>query len=222
MLLALDTSTRKIGIALYDGSQVLHESVWTSENYHTVELAPAIETALQQGGYDIKEIQALAVALGPGSYTGLRIGLAVAKGLAMSRGLPLIGVPTFDILAAAQPVQDLDLAIVLEAGRGRLGVGWYQAKEETWRAKGPAEVLKPAEFSKKIRKPTLICGELDESLRRLLGRKRKNVVLVSPALSLRRPAYLAEIGWQRWQAGEQDDIAALAPIYLHSGEPLPG
>jgi tRNA threonylcarbamoyladenosine biosynthesis protein TsaB len=221
MLLAIDTSTQKIGLALYDGIQVLHEAVWPSPNHHTVELAPAIESALQGAGLTVDDLGAICIATGPGSFTGLRIGLAVAKGLALARNLPLIGIPTLDVLAAAQPVQDILMAAVLEAGRGRLAVGWYQGKDGDWRGKKKAEVFTPQELSKRIRKPTLICGELSEEIRRLLGRKRKNAVLVSPAHSFRRPGFLAELGWERWQSGELDDPATLAPTYLHVGDPIP-
>ena len=222
MLLAIDSATRKIGIALYDGVQVLHEAVWHSRNYHTVELAPAIEKALQRAGMDIEEVKVIAVSIGPGSYTGLRIGAAVAKGIALARSLPMVAVPTFEVIAAAQPVdEDLQLAAVLEAGRGRLSVGWYKAEEGKWQEGKEPELLTPEEFSKKIRKPTLICGELDDKVRGILGRKRKNAVLASPAQSLRRPAFLAEIAWERWQAGEIQSPAEVAPSYLQTGENIP-
>jgi tRNA threonylcarbamoyladenosine biosynthesis protein TsaB len=168
------------------------------------------------------ELGALAVALGPGSFTGLRIGLALAKGLALAQEIPLIGVPTLDILAAGQPILPLPLAAVLQAGRGRLAVGWYQAIEQEWKSASQVEILTPQELSERIQSPTWVCGEFTEEERRLLSRKRKNVLLASPALSLRRPAFLAELAWKRWQAGQVDDPASLAPIYLHYHDPIPG
>ena len=222
MLLALDTSTRTVGVALYDGVQVLSESVWNSKDYHTVELAPAVAETLSKSGVNIEDLQALVVALGPGSFTGLRIGLALAKGIALVRHLPLIGIPTLDVLAASQPLDDLQLAAVLRAGRGRLAVGWYKAENSAWHSSGDVEILTPEELTQRIQSPTLVCGELEEEERRLLGRKRKNVALASPAQSLRRPAFLAELGWRRWQQEDVDDPATLAPFYLHYNEPIPG
>jgi tRNA threonylcarbamoyladenosine biosynthesis protein TsaB len=222
MLLALDTSTRTVGVALYDGVQVLSESVWNSKNYHTVELAPAVAETLSKSGVNIEDLQALVVALGPGSFTGLRIGLALAKGIALVRHLPLIGIPTLDVLAASQPLDDLPLAAVLRAGRGRLAVGWYKAENSAWHSNGDIEILTPEELTQRIQSPTLVCGELEEEERRVLGRKRKNVTLASPAQSLRRPAFLAELGWRRWQQEDVDDPATLAPFYLHYNEPIPG
>ena len=222
MLLALDTSTRTVGVALYDGVQVLSESVWNSKDYHTVELAPAVAETLSKSGVNIEDLQALVVALGPGSFTGLRIGLALAKGIALVRHLPLIGIPTLDVLAASQPLDDLPLAAVLRAGRGRLAVGWYKAENSAWHSNGDIEILTPEELTQRIQSPTLVCGELEEEERRVLGRKRKNVTLASPAQSLRRPAFLAELGWRRWQQEDVDDPATLAPFYLHYNEPIPG
>lgn len=221
MLLAIDSATRKIGIALYDGVQVIHEAVWESKNYHTVELAPAVQTALKRARLTADDIEVIALTVGPGSYTGLRIGAALAKGLSLARHIPLIGIPTFAVLAAAQPVVEENLAVVLQAGRSRLAVGWYKNEEGVWQRGSDPDLLTAEEFSKKIRKPTLVCGELNDKLRKVLGRKRKNVSIASPANSLRRPAYLAELGWGRWQAGETDDPAKLAPYYLQTGEDIP-
>ena len=223
MLLAIDTATSKIGIALYNGVEVLHESVWLSPYRHTVELAPAIENALQQTSHSMDDVEAIGLAIGPGSYTGLRIGAAVAKGLALARSLALVAVPTFEILAVAFQVDaEFQLAAVLKAGRGRLAVGWYQAEEDQWVPADDPSLYTPDEFSKAIRVPTIVCGELDDDLRKILGRKYKNVFLASPAASLRRPALLAELAWARWQAGEISDPETTAPVYLQTNENIPG
>lgn len=214
MLLAIDTSTRQTGIALYDGAHVLHEMSWTSQYHHTVELAPAIEFALSRAGSAPADLTALAVALGPGSFTSLRTGLAAAKGMAFAQRLPLIGIPSLDVLAAAQPVSDLPLAAVLEAGRKRLAVGWYRAVKAQWRPKGDVQLYDPQALYDHLAEPALICGELDADLRALLRRKKKIIRLASPAQSQRRPGYLAELAWERWQSGHTDDPITLAPIYL--------
>jgi tRNA threonylcarbamoyladenosine biosynthesis protein TsaB len=221
MLLALDTSTQTAGLALYDGERVLYEIIWTSNDYHTVELAPAILDAIQKSGKKIDKLDAVAVALGPGSFTGLRIGLALAKGIALARHLPVIGIPSLDILAYAQPVTNLPLAAVLRAGRGRLAIDWYQANKKSWVSQNKLEVTTAEQLMEGIETPTLVAGELNEDERHILRRKKKLIELASPAHSLRRPGYLAELGWRRWQAGQNDDPAALTPIYLHHHDPIP-
>ncbi len=215
MLIAIDTSTRLIGVALYDGVQIISEMVWLSQQYHTVELAPTVSSLMERAGIPLNELKVVAVALGPGSFTGLRIGISLAKGMALAGRLAIVGVPTFDILAAAQPPGDLPMAAVLQAGRSRLAVGWYKNYSGNWRSDHQIQVLTPRELADRIKSPTIVCGELSEAERRIFKRKRKNVILATPAQSLRRPSYLAELGWRRWQKGMTDDPATLAPNYLH-------
>ncbi|MCW5874712.1 MAG: tRNA (adenosine(37)-N6)-threonylcarbamoyltransferase complex dimerization subunit type 1 TsaB [Anaerolineales bacterium] len=220
-LLAIDASTRNTGVAIYDGVRVRYECAWHSEQFHSVELAPAIQLGLRRAGVQVKELKVLAVAIGPGSYTGLRIGLALAKGMAFARNLAMVAVPTLDVLAHGQPLQELPMAAVLQAGRGRLGVGWYHAKDGDWHPSAAPELMTAAQLADRIQRPTYVCGELSEEDRATLGRKYKNAVLASPAWCLRRPAILAELGWARWQAGELADPAGLSPQYLQASDAVP-
>ena len=97
MILAIDTSTQWMGLALYDGSQILYEKVWRTNRRHTVELVPSIQNCFIETGLEMSALTAIAVALGPGSFTSMRIGLAVAKGLSLSLHIPVIGIPALDI-----------------------------------------------------------------------------------------------------------------------------
>jgi tRNA threonylcarbamoyladenosine biosynthesis protein TsaB len=223
VLLALDTSTRNIGIAIYDGIQVLCESIWISHDFHTVELAPAVAETLSRAHIDIQDLKLLAVATGPGSYTGLRIGMALAKGIALARHIPIIGIPTLDIVAESQPVSPgFSLATIIQVGRGRLAVGWYTPVDGSWHPTHPIQVMDAIKLSRLIHEPTMVCGELTEEQQRILARKYKNVILASPAHSIRRPALLAELAWKRWQTGDIDDPATISPTYLPLGAPIPG
>jgi tRNA threonylcarbamoyladenosine biosynthesis protein TsaB len=93
MLLAIDTSTQTMGIALYNEPTVIGEMMWVTASHHTVELAPAVEDLLRHCSVQVMDLQAIAVALGPGSFTSLRIGLALAKGMSLSLHIPVIGIP---------------------------------------------------------------------------------------------------------------------------------
>ena len=222
MLLAVDTSTAQVGLALYEGAQVISEYAWRSNQHHTVELAPAVAELLARSGITMDEIRALGVALGPGSFTSLRVGLSLVKGLAVARNLPLIGIPTLDIYAVAQPASKLPLLTAIQAGRRRLAVCWYKSTKNGWQAKGPARVVDIITLISEIQSPTIVCGEFTAEDRGQLAKDEVNVKLVSPAGSVRRPSVLAELAWKRWQKGDVDDEATLAPIYLHTtGEPAP-
>lgn len=220
MLLAVDTSTAQVGLALYDGAQVVSEYAWRSSQRHTVELAPAVSELLTRCGSTMDDVTALGVALGPGSFTSLRVGLSLVKGLALSRHLPLIGIPTLDILAAAQTLSRFPLAVAIQAGRSRFALGWYRRSKNGWQAKGPARVVTVKALLDEIQSPTIVCGEFTSEERQTLAEKPE-IHLISPAQSVRRPAMLAELAWKRWQAGAVDDEATLAPIYLHVAEPIP-
>ncbi|MFN2216031.1 MAG: tRNA (adenosine(37)-N6)-threonylcarbamoyltransferase complex dimerization subunit type 1 TsaB [Anaerolineales bacterium] len=215
-LLALDTSTSQTGLALYAEDRILGELSWFSHYRQTVELAPAIDDLLHRLDIKPDALAAIGVAIGPGSFTSLRVGLALAKGLSMARHIPLIGIPSLDILAAGIPVVDLPLAAVLQAGRGRLALGWYHAVSGTWQSDGAPKITTAEELVKQINSPTLVCGELQPEERQRLARKYRNVTIPSPANCVRRPGILAELAWNRWKAGQIDPAAPLAPIYLHT------
>ena len=220
MLLAVDTSTAQVGLAIYEGSQVLGEYAWRSSQRHTVELAPAVSELLARCGLSMDAVRALAVALGPGSFTSLRVGLSLVKGLAISRGLPLIGIPTLDILATAQPASRLPLVVLIQAGRGRLAANWYRSSNKGWHARSAARVVTVDELSAEIENPSIVCGELTAAERQKLA-ENDSIRLASPAQSVRRPAVLAELAWSRWQSGQVDDGATLAPVYLHVAGSVP-
>jgi tRNA threonylcarbamoyladenosine biosynthesis protein TsaB len=221
MLLAVDTSTAQCGLALLDDTQVIAESIWSSHQHHTMELAPALAELLKRAGVKMSEVQSLAVAIGPGSFTSLRVGLAFVKGLALARHLPLIGISTLGILAAAQPVLKMPLAATLQIGRGRIALEWYKSGKGEWKSEGAAQIATVESLAGSIDKPTLVAGEFGPEDRLRLMRKKVNVVMAPPSRCVRRPAVLAELAWARWQAGQVDEAASLAPIYLHSGEPIP-
>ena len=220
MLLAIDTSTPQIGLALYNGAQVLAESIWTSKARHSVELAPAVAEMLARASVKMDELQALGVAIGPGSFTSLRVGLSFVKGLSLALTRPIVGINTLDVIAASQPITNLPLACLLPAGRGRLALGWFHAQNNGWQASAAAVIVTAEVLAASIEQDSVISGDLSASERSILQANPK-IRLVSPALGVRRPAVLAEMAWARWQAGRVDDAASLAPFYLHIAEPIP-
>lgn len=222
ILLAVDTSTQVIGISLYDGNSVLSESIWASRNHHTTELAPAVQRNISNINLSVSEIGAISVCLGPGSFTGLRIGMSFAKGICLARKIPLIGIPTLDVLAASQPILDIPMIAVLRAGRGRLAAAQYASWDGVWQMSQEIEILTAKELAAGIHTRTYICGELTPEERRIIARKHKNALIASPAQCTRRPSFLAEAGWRRWQEGKVDNPATLSPVYLHYGESIPG
>ncbi|WKZ36538.1 MAG: tRNA (adenosine(37)-N6)-threonylcarbamoyltransferase complex dimerization subunit type 1 TsaB [Anaerolineales bacterium] len=220
MLLAVDTSTAQVGLALYDETRVLGEMIWTTRQHHTTELAPALSGLLSRCGVSMDMVEALGVAIGPGSFTSLRVGLSLVKGIALARHLPVIGIPTLDIIAAAQPAAKQPLIAFLQAGRTRIAFGVYQSQRKVWQAEGPLRSGTLDELLNEIESPAILAGEFTSEERSKLS-KRKNILAAPPVNCVRRPSVLAELAWARWQDKKVDDAASLAPIYLHvAGTPI--
>ena len=221
MLLAIDTSTSWISLALYDGVQVKYEITWQSQHHHTVELAPAIVQLFDHTGTQTRDLTGLVVATGPGSFTSLRIGVAAAKGMALGLKLPLVGIPSLDVIAYAQPLDERPLIAVLHAGRSRLAYVTYLVEGDQWCPQHEPAVLDAKDLVKTISAPTLIAGELSEEARTILGRRWKNAMIVQPARCLRRAGFLAEMGWARLMNDQVDDPVTLTPIYLSTTTLIP-
>ena len=116
---------------------MLGEMTWTTRQHHTTELAPALSGLLNRSGVSMDMVGALGVAIGPGSFTSLRVGLSLVKGIALARHLPVIGISTLDIIAAAQPAGKHPLITVIQAGRKRIAFSVYKCVKNEWQVQGP-------------------------------------------------------------------------------------
>lgn len=216
--LALDTATDTASVAIHDGA-VRYEATWTSRRRHTQQLAPIVSAALRTCGLAVGDLGGIAVALGPGSYTGLRISLALAKGLALGSGVRLVGVPTLDILAAAlsppHTPRDVPLWAVLRAGRGRIVAARYPATTtgEGWPDPATLSVQTVDAFAAESRGPGWVAGEIDAVARERFT--AAGLTVLPPAASVRRGGWLAELG--RARADRAADPVTLSPIYLGGG-----
>lgn len=216
MLVAIDTATRFASLALYEPGKVLAEYTWQSNDNHTVEMMPSLVDMLTRQGARPDQVKAIAVTIGPGSFTGLRIGLAVAKGLAMSLDVPVLGAPTLDILPYAIGHIGLPNWSVIQAGRARLCYAEYRYRKGIWHRQSEFEVGRVADFVERLHGFTHVCGELSQAEREAIKERLGDAaVIVSPVFSLRRAAFLADIAWRRFEQGDVDVVESLSPTYLH-------
>jgi len=218
LILAIDTATRSVSLALHDGQQIIAEESWLSASHHTVEVTPALQALLTRAGLHMQQVTALAVPLGPGSYTGLRIGMSLAKGIALAADppLPLVRVPTLDIVAEAQPRTIPRLCAVMQAGRRRLNAGLYLATPTGWHAEGEPFICTWATLAGRVTAATLVAGEIDAAGRETLTASGTPVTFAPPSQNVRRAAVLAEIALRRLASGEMPDARSAAPLYLSS------
>ena len=223
MILAIDTSTDTASIALYrPGEGLLAEQSWRSGREQTTQLLPNIQRLMALVGVGVSDLGGIAVATGPGSFSGVRIGIATAKGLAYSLGIPIWGVPTLDALAYQQvAVTAAQVCAVINAGRGRLAWAVYRTRGTHWQRLTPYQNSTPQEMAEAVQAletnvATLFCGEVDQNVAAALTETLGKEAAIAPAAAaLRRAGYVAELALQRDLRGERDDPATLQAIYLH-------
>jgi tRNA threonylcarbamoyladenosine biosynthesis protein TsaB len=212
-LLALDTATAFASIALFDGDQVLAEATWRAGRTHTARLLGEVEALLARIAVDPNDLTGLAVTVGPGSFTGVRVGISVAKGLAVGLNLPLWGVGTLDVLADSAASQGRILSAI-EAGRSR----FVAARFERGCPLSPLQNVDIDGLLRLAEDADLIVGELAPEPRARLELALP-ARLASPAASLRRAGFLAQLAARRAETGDPGDAATVDAVYVTRQEP---
>jgi len=222
MILAIDTSTDMASIAIYKPAYgALVEQTWRSGREQTTQLLPAVQRAMSLVGVGVRDLTGVAVATGPGSFSGVRIGLSTAKTIAYALQIPLWGVPALDALAYSQvAVTAAQVCAVLSMGRNRLAWALYRTKGTRWQRLTPYSNSTGPELAGAIKAmnvslATLFLGEIDPEVAATLQEVLGGELAIAPAAAgTRRASYLAELAIQRANRGEADDPATLQPIYL--------
>jgi len=213
MELSIDTASELATVGISHQGSLIAEITWRCRRNHTVELLPTIEKLFAQAGVTQEEIEAIFVCTGPGMYTGLRVGVSTAKGLAYALALPVVGVGRLELDAYPHAAFPGPIVAVHRAGRGELA--WAAYRGDPWREIVPPRLAQPEALARRVRQRTLFVGEVDDEftarLRETAGAK---AVVASPAASIRRAAAMAEVAFQRLAAGRTDDVALLRPVYL--------
>ena len=212
LILAIDTCTSQTSIALRNEERILGEHTWRNNRQHTSTTAERIQNMLAQHGASGADVKVVAAALGPGSFTGVRVGLALAKGMAAAGNAALIGVSAFDILASAQMPRmspfGLPILAVIEAGRERVAVQKYIWEDGAEHKVGSWWLMPAAEFANTVQEVTWVCGDLPPS-----AYANPRARCAPAPLNVRRASQLAEIAYARWKRGDVDDPATMMPIY---------
>ncbi len=215
MELAIDTSTQTASIALSAKGDVVAELTWYAGRNHTAELLPNLIYLLHQARLNLKDIDSLVVAKGPGSFNGLRVGMSVAKGFAFALGIPLVGISTLEVEAYPYASTALPICPVQKAGRGDIAAAIFQDKGGKWCRLIEEHITTPDDLLSKIEGRTVFCGTIPhEVLSKVRERLGNEALLFEGAGVLRRAGYLAELGWMRLKEGDFDHSPTLQPLYL--------
>lgn len=219
LVLGIETSTTQGGVAIIGEDRVLCETVLNVEVTHSERLLPAIDRALHDARISLEELGGIAVSIGPGSFTGLRIGLSTGKGLAFATGLPLVGVPTLEAMAWTLPAARWQVCPVLDARKQEVYAAVFRHEPGGLCRVTEDAALAPEDLCRVIRKPTLFLGDGVEPYGALLREQLGDKMLLPPLANRgARPACVAELGRQRLLRGERDAPDALVPRYLRPSE----
>jgi tRNA threonylcarbamoyladenosine biosynthesis protein TsaB len=218
VLLAVDTSTSVASIALFQDG-VLAELTWHAGADQTRQLLPRIHETLTSLGRSPADLTALGVALGPGSFNGLRVGIATVKSISMTLGLPLVGVETLRVTAYAFRLTYRPVRPLFDAGRNEVATGLYQASEQFFATLEEPRICTLDTALAASPPGSLFCGELRPAWRERIAAHVGHAEACwppwpNPAENVRRAGYLAELAWQLLRAGIVSDAATLQPLYL--------
>lgn len=207
-VLSVETSTLAGGVALLDGDRLVAEYVLDVSVTHSERLMATIERALQDARWQAEDLQGLVAAVGPGSFTGLRIGVSTVKGLAFALELPIAAVPTLDALASRLPFAALAVCPVLDARKGEVYASRYRWDGTGMQRDWEYLAVSPAELAARLVEPTILVGSGATAIASPHAR------LAPPRLHVPSPGAVAFLGLERLRAGDVVKPAELTPLYL--------
>lgn len=221
-LLALDTSTEVAGVALLEGAQIRFSHTFLHRMDLSRRLLPAVRWLLGDAGVPFASVEGLVVGLGPGSFTGVRIGVTTAKVLAQAVNLPLVGIGTLETMAAALlPCAGRLVCPCIDARKSEVYTALYRLTPD-----GCEELMPPAALPAdllaarldELDEEVIVCGtgsvRYAPTLAAVLGERLRR----APGHDFPDPAVLAHLGRRRLERGEREDPLRLTPIYARVSE----
>jgi tRNA threonylcarbamoyladenosine biosynthesis protein TsaB len=211
-VLALEASTLAGGVALLDGERLVAEYVLDVSLAHSERLLSTIDRVLGDAGWSPHDLDGLAVAVGPGSFTGLRVAVSTVKGLALALSVPIAAVPTLDAMAAAVPYARLPVCAVIAARRNEVYACLYRWEEGGMRRQWDYLALTPAALAERLTEPVILAGDVDAAV------MSPHAQPLPAPRRLPAPACVGMLGLQRLRSGDVVKPADLAPLYVRPPE----
>lgn len=215
MYLVIDTATRDLGVGLMDEAEVAGQFHWRTRQNHTKELAPAIRHLLGKAGIGLNDLRGIVVSLGPGGFSGLRVGMTTAKGLAVGTGAPVVAVNILD--AAAYPMMGLgkQVCALMPVGRGEVAAAMYGTKGFEMEKTVDEHLTTIEGLADGIREATIFCGPITEEMEAEIRERLGGLGLVGRGAGrASRVVAMGEIGIGKIVRGEVDDPVTLQPLYI--------
>jgi tRNA threonylcarbamoyladenosine biosynthesis protein TsaB len=216
--LAIETSGRTGSIALADEGRVIAESQFPHGLKHAAEIIPIIDRLCRERNWRPGDLQELYVSAGPGSFTGLRIGITLAKTLAFATGIRLVAVPTVRALVENAPAEARHAIIVLDAKREQIYTARFERAGQAWLEREPAHLDSLTAMLARSPRPVQLLGDGIPFHEKFIPKDDAGVVATGSDLWPARAAVVARIGMELAASGHFADPYRLTPIYIRLPE----
>jgi len=218
-ILGIDTSTSCGSVGLIDDGEVISDYLLNVPATHSQRLLIAIELVLREAGCPIENLDGWAIALGPGSFTALRIGVSTVKGLAFATGKPVTGVSTLDALAWQIAPTPYLICPIVDARKKELYTAFYRFENSLIKRQSDDRAIKPEDLVRSIKEQTIFLGNGAKTYRDFLLNSLSSLALFPSApLHLSHGSMVAKLGCELLQKGECLDLSTFAPIYVRPSE----
>lgn len=216
LILGIETASSAGGAALVEDTRIIAEHYSIAPRTHAERLLPAIDALLAECGATINDVDLIAVSIGPGSFTGLRIGMATAKGLAFSARKPIVGVPTLDAFVQLHVPSSLRMRPILDARKSEVFTALY---DEDGRKLSPDIHIKPEILVEQMKaeSPVLVMGDGARRYRDIFERV-PGINFAPPEKDDPRPATVALVGRRLFLEGNIQDVDLLVPLYIRPSD----
>lgn len=218
-IIAIDTTTQYVALGIADGGKEYGCDINLGVK-HSMLLVPVIERALVAAGLSLKDVTYFACGIGPGSFTGVRVGLSTVKGLCWALNKPIIGIPSLDTIARNVPQQYGDAVIVpvLDAKRGLVYASMYKRKGKIYTKRSGYLLVSAGELMKKVPADAVFTGDAVGLYRDIFMQGAKKAVLLDKDYWYPASHALLSCVKEKLQTGTIDDIFKLNPLYLYAKE----
>lgn len=217
-LLTIDTSTTAFSVALTCDGALVAEYLLNQDRTHGRRLYDGVDAVLQGAGLTVMDLDGFGIALGPGSFTGLRVGVATVKGLALATGKPVAGFSSLAMLAMNLPWSELPVCPMFDARKNEVYAALFQCQGLPTQMIAET-VIPPAEFLTRITKPTIFIGEGAMRYRELIeARCGENALFPPPGVNVPRASSGAHLAEDFFRQGKTAPLAAISPVYIRPSE----
>jgi len=218
-ILAVDTATRSCSVAVVENHSILAEQIVVTRQTHAKHLMGMIQATIRSAEINFADLEGFAVSRGPGSFTGLRIGISTVKGLATATGKPVIGVSTLDALAMQSANASYLICSLLDARRGEVYYCGYRYLEGVLKKETAEQLLTPEKLLQGINEVCVFIGKGSVVYRDTIVNKLGKLALFEPAAHHTiRASTVADIAIERLLSGDTDDAATFVPVYLRKSD----